>query len=408
MKILLINTVYGSGSVGRITAELCDAVTEAGGRACVAYGRGTAPEGANAYKIGSRPDFYRHVCRNFLRGEGGFGSEKRTRRFLEFLDREQPGLVHLHNLHGFYLQVELLFAWLKERGLPVVWTFHDCWPYTGHCAYYDKNNCHGFQNGCTSCPYHASAYPYALFKDNAAESFVRKRRAFTGVDSLTVVTPSVWLADEVKRSFLKEYPVRVIPNGIDLSVFSPKGRKERKTAEKRVLGVANVWEERKGLKFFLELAELLPDLYEIELVGLSSAQIKKLGGRFGKRLRLFPRTGGAQELARRYREADVFVNPTLEDNFPTVNLEALACGTPVVTFPTGGSPETIDDTCGICTGEKSAQALCDAVRLVCENGNAERFTADACRLRARSFDKQDRYEEYMDLYQEMINRRTNG
>lgn len=409
MKIVLVNTVYGTGSVGRIAGDLYEAVTDAGGMAVAAYGRGTAPAGVKAYKIGSGPDFYGHVLRNFVKGEGGFGSGRRTRRFLEFLEAEKPDLLHLHNLHGFYLQVEALFEYLKEKDLPVVWTLHDCWPYTGHCAYYDKNGCEGFLSGCERCPYHASAYPYALFKDNAAESFRRKKRAFSGVDRLTVATPSVWLAGEVKRSFLKEYPVRVVPNGIDLSEFSAEGRKRGKRAKKRALGVANVWEERKGLGFFMELADMLPENYEIELVGLSPGQIRRLSGRYPEeRLRLNPRTASAGELACKYREADVFVNPTLEDNFPTVNLEALACGTPVVTFPTGGSPETVDDSCGVCTREKSAGELCGAVRLVCEETDGRRFTPEACRSRAELFDKRKKYREYLELYQEMLKKRTDG
>lgn len=266
MKIILINTVCGSGSVGRITADLYEAAVKNGAQAAVAYGRGRAPEKITSYKIGGQADFYRHVCRNFFRGEGGFGSAEQTKCFLDYLEEEKPDILHLHNLHGFYLQIELLFDYIKKKQIPVAWTLHDCWPFTGHCAYYDKNGCQLWQEGCGSCRYHAKAYPYALFKDNAARGFVRKKAAFTGVDRLVLVTPSAWLAGEVKKSFLKDYPVEVIPNGIDKTVFSPAEKngqvqeradalriEKTKSAGYTVLGVANIWEERKGLSFLQSL-----------------------------------------------------------------------------------------------------------------------------------------------------------
>lgn len=463
MKIILVNTVCGQGSVGRITADLYETALRHGAQAAVAYGRGTAAPEIKAYRIGTKPDFYRHVCRNFFLGESGFGSDERTRRFLRFLEQEKPDLLHLHNLHGFYLQIELLFAYIKEKNLPVVWTLHDCWPFTGHCAYYDKNGCLLWQQGCKSCRYHASAYPYALFRDNAEEGWRRKREAFCGVERLTLVTPSRWLADEVKKSFLKEYPVEVIPNGIDLNIFStaesrsgkivtelsekmPLRNQQEPEAERvrTVLGVANVWEERKGLRFFQELAEKLPEPYRIRLIGLSDRQRRMLRKQFsGQRLLPEGRTESIAELAEAYRQADVFVNPTLEDNFPTANLEALACGTPVVTFRTGGSPETIgcvmeertasgqcqkpeqseqparvegrtaaltETACGICVEKGNGQALLRAVEGVCDSVRAgTAFGAKDCRTWAEQFEKNSQYDRYYSLYEAMLaGKRGNG
>lgn len=423
LKIVLVNTVCGQGSVGRITADLYETARRHDAQAAVAYGRGNAAEGIVSYKIGNRADFYRHVCRNFFLGESGFGSAASTRRFLRYLEEVKPDILHLHNLHGFYLQTELLFAFIKEKHIPVVWTFHDCWPFTGHCAYYEKNGCLLWQEGCMRCRYHRSAYPYALFRDNAKTAFQRKKEAFTGVENLVIVTPSRWLAGEVKKSFLKEYPVEVIPNGIDLSVFAPKER--QKEPVHTVLGVANIWEERKGLSFFVRLAETLPEHYRIRLIGLSAGQQRALKKRFGpERLMAQQRTESLAELAEAYRQADVFVNPTLEDNFPTANLEALACGTPVVTFETGGSPETIGVTkgqsdCGICVEKGNADALLQAVRFICEGSHrdgsvrtdslqgrinvrpGEHFTPLQCRARAEQFEKNTQYDRYFALYQRM-------
>ncbi len=429
MKIILVNTVYGQGSVGRITADLYERVEACGNQAVVAYGRGSAPTTIASYKIGNSVDFYRHVCRNFFRGEGGFGSEKQTKRFLEFLEREQPDVLHLHNLHGFYLQIELLFDWIKSHHVPVVWTFHDCWSFTGHCAYYEKNECMEWQKGCSHCPYHRSAYPYALFRDNAANAFVRKKAAFTGVENLRIVTPSEWLAEQVRSSFLGEYPVQVIPNGINLSVFALREDSCTFLPKKKrfqVLGVANIWEERKGLAYFVKLAEQLPGEYQIRLIGLSKSQQRKLEGQFDSdRLLAEGRTESIEELAEAYRQADVFVNPTLEDNFPTANLEALACGTPVVTFETGGSPETIGlsvmgaysaseekaiagemygspyrySSCGISVEKNNAEVLECAVREVCESS---RFSQESCRRQAEQFDKAARYGQYLALYEQIV------
>ena len=221
MKILQVNTVIKGSSVGRIMADLYQVIEAGGHEARVAVGREPMLEGYKGILIGNKKDFYMHVARNFLLGEAGFASAEVTTRFLRYIDEEKPDIVHLHNIHGFYLQVEQLFAYLKKKKIPVVWTLHDCWSFTGHCAYYDYAACEKWKTGCHTCVQHAKVYPYALFKDNTIASYRRKHKAFCGVENLTIVTPSKWLADQVGQSFLKEYPVRVIPNGIDLSLFAP-------------------------------------------------------------------------------------------------------------------------------------------------------------------------------------------
>lgn len=424
-KIVLVNTVYGTGSVGRITADLYQAVQEKGMTAAAAYGRGSVPEGIYAYKIGSRADFYGHVCYNFLRDGSGFGSAGRTERFLDWLEQEKPDLIYLHNLHGFYLQVEKLFTYIKERDIPVVWTLHDCWSFTGHCAYYDKNRCEKWKSGCGQCRYHRSAYPYALFCDNSAQNYTRKKQAFCGVKQLSLVTPSKWLAKEAGKSFLGEYPIRVIPNGIDLQQFCPadaaegeggslsgppKERREKdqiQTEHKKweILGAANIWEERKGLACLEELAGIMPEDCHMTLIGLNNRQRRRILQSFlPQRVSAEGRTDSIAELAAAYRRADVFVNPTLEDVFSMTNLEALACGTPVITFPTGGSPETVRESCGIVTKARTAKDILEAVERIRKEKAAEtgRYTAKACRSWALDFDKKERYGDYLALYQEML------
>lgn len=409
MRILQVNTVCGTGSVGRIAVDLYEVCERAGHAPYIAYGRGTASSKVASYKIGSKTDFYKHVLKNFFKGEGGFGSVEKTEQFLHWMDQIKPDLIHLHNVHGFYINVEMLFAFIKEKNIPVVWTLHDNWPFTGHCAYFDYAGCNKWKTGCENCAIHRSAYPYAIFKDNSKEAYERKKQSFKGVKNLTIVTPSNWLKDLVKESFLQEYPVKVIPNGIDLEKFCLMENVEKK---KVVLGVANVWEARKGLSYFEHMAGKLPEGYIIKLVGVGKSQKKKLFRKFpGGEIVPITRTESVEELAALYNEAAVYVNATLEDNFPTTNLEALACGTPVVTFQTGGSPESLNPSCGkiVKKGdfEKLLAAVWDVISVVEEQQNNTEdagylFSRKACRARAYTFQKEERYGEYLKLYEQML------
>lgn len=397
MKIVQVNTVCGTGSVGRIVVDLYKTSQARDYKCYVAYGRGSAPADIEGYLIGNKKDFYFHVLRNFFRGESGFGSKNVTKRFLAWLDEVKPDVIHLHNIHGFYLQVEDLFAYLKKREVKVIWTLHDCWPFTGHCAYFDYAQCDKWKDGCHHCKQHRKAYPYAIFKDNSKKAYLNKKSAFLGVKDLTIVTPSEWLKEIVKQSFLGEYPVVVIPNGIDLKQFCPTEytgdliSKEKKI----VLGVANIWETRKGLSYFEKLVNTLPKEYQIVLVGVSKAQKKQLSSKYPQdRMVLIERTSNVSELAAIYTRADVYVNFTLEDNFPTTNLEALACGTPVVTFDTGGSKESLDESCGVVVPKHDFDTAVAGIKEVCEGTPKKR----ECLARAAMYAKEVRFAEYMDLY----------
>lgn len=424
MKILQVNTVIKGSSVGRIMADLYEVIKDSGNEARVAVGREPMPEGYEGVLIGNKGDFYQHVVKNFLQGEAGFGSVETTRKFLSWVDAEKPDLIHLHNIHGFYLQVEMLFEYIKKRDIPVVWTLHDCWSFTGHCAYYDFAACEKWKTGCHTCMQHAKVYPYAIFKDNTTASYARKRKAFCGVKNLTIVTPSHWLKKQVEQSFLKEYPVAVIPNGVDLSVFTPAHTKgvgsensngvengryakngnhggnhsdDNASGIKTILGVANIWELRKGLVYFEKLAKDLPGDYRVELIGVNKKQKRELKKKYGRKVIARERTANVDELVEAYRNAAVFVNATLEDNFPTTNLEALACGTPVVTYETGGSGEAVTQETGIVVRRGSYDKLLEAVL----DASGGRFLKEDCLKRAKEFDKKTRYEEYLKLYEEV-------
>ena len=405
MKIIQINTVIGTGSVGKIAASLYEISEKNGVEAFAAYGRGHAPENMKAVKIGTPLDMYAHVCRNFFRGESGFGSVEKTRSFLRKLEQIKPDVIHLHNIHGFYLQIELLFQYIKEKKIPVVWTFHDCWPFTGHCAYFDYAKCDKWKTGCNKCEQHRTAYPYALFKDNSKNAYERKRSAFTGVENLTIVTPSKWLARLVHESFLREYTVQVIPNGVDQTVFRAETSEKNEQTEqtrKMLLGVANIWEARKGLSYFEELARMLPENYHITLVGLNRKQIASIqkDNMLKEKITAIARTENQTELAALYRKADIYVNTTLEDNFPTTNLEALSCGTPVITFATGGSPEAMegDAQIGITVPKGDVQAMAQAIQKMAN----QKKPVEACIARAAAYDKEKCFYQYIELYRRVL------
>lgn len=382
MKIVQINTVCNHGSIPKIMLNLYNFAQSQGHTCYIAYGRGDAPANIRSYKIGTSLDFVGHVARNFVLGDSGFGSYHRTLKFLSWLDEIRPNVIHLHNIHGFYINIELLFDYIKSHDIKTLWTLHDCWSYTGQCAYYDYASCNKWISQCQKCPIYRTSYPYSLFKDNSYNNYIKKKAIFCGVKNLTIITPSHWLANEVKQSFLQHYPTYVIHNCTDKSIFRPlnftKSELQSKlsaynidVSKKIILGVANVWEERKGLKYFTKLSKMLSDDYLLILIGLNPRQIKEIKHDSPDSIIPVKRTSNPDELCMFYNIADVFVNPTLEDNFPTTNIEALSCGTPVITFDTGGAGECIDDDCGIVLKEKTCTALANAIEyVVCNNYNS--------------------------------------
>lgn len=343
MKVLMINSVCGIRSTGRICTDLADVLVENGYEVKIAYGRENVPEKYQKYavRIGTDLDNKFHAIQTRLFDTHGFGSKKATVKFLTWADSYDPDILHLHNIHGYYINVEMLFDWIKSRPqMKVIWTLHDCWAFTGHCAHFTLANCDKWQIVCKNCS-QTKSYPACIFGGNVEDNFNRKKAAFTGVKDMTLVTPSKWLAGLVRQSFLKEYHVKVIYNGIDTTVFKPTQSEFRKKynlgGKKILLGVASSWNKSKGLYDFIELSKVLDDKYKIVLVGLSEKQIKEVPDNIIK----ISRTNSVKELAEIYTAADVFLNLTYEDNYPTVNLEAQACGTPVVTYATGGSVESV-------------------------------------------------------------------
>ena len=338
----MINAVCGIRSTGRICTDIAKDLEKQGYEVKIAYGRETVPEQYQKYavRIGNNVDVYWHALMTRLFDDRGYWSRIATRKFLKWADEYDPDLLWLHNLHDYFINIDMLFNWIKSRPqMEVKWTQHDCWAFTGHCSYFTMVKCEQWKTHCSYCPGKAP-FPHDSLFNQCQRNFDRKKKAFTGIKNMTLISPSQWLADLIKESYLKEYPVQVVHNTIDTNVFKPTPSDFRKRYgledKEIVLGVASPWSKRKGFDDFIKLSQMLSDEYVIVLVGLSEKQMEGLPDNIIG----IQRTNDAKELAGIYTAADVFVNPTYEDNYPTVNLEARACGVPIVTYKTGGSPES--------------------------------------------------------------------
>ena len=400
MKVFFINTVCGQGSTGNIVSGILDMLKATSYTGKVAFGYGTAKKVAvdEAYKVVTKVEYYLHNALSRLTDHEGLFSKKKTKRLVKEIKKTNPDIIHLHNLHGHYVNYEILFEYLKKTGKAVVWTLHDCWSFTGHCPHFIVAKCDKWRDGCNSCT-QLRYYPVCYLAGDVEGNYQRKKAAFTDVKNLTIVTPSQWLAGLVEQSFLKDYPVQVINNGIDLSVFKPTQsdfRKKYNCEDKFViLGVAFDWGVRKGFDVFLDLAKRLDDRFQIVLVGTND----KLDKQLPENIISIHRTQNQAELAEIYSAADLFVNPTREEVLGLVNLEALACGTPVITFDTGGSPECIDKTCGSVVPCDDIDALEREIRRISEE---RPFSVENCLNRAQAFDMNERFGEYIELYKSVM------
>ena len=347
MRILQINSVYGYGSTGKIVNKIHHELLDNGYESFVIYGRKGAIGSDqysiidnNCFYINNNIEMYSHVLKGLIFDKHGLYSKKNTRHILEKIMEIKPDIIHLHNIHGFYINYELLFEYIIENKIKVVWTLHDCWSFTGFCSHYDYNNCDKWKKNCKKCNYR-DVYPYRILS-NSKQNYELKRDLYNRMDDIRIVTPSKWLANQVSQSILASKPICVINNDVDLSNFyydyDSKLREEYDLVNKTVLlAVSSIWTNRKGFTEYLKLAATLCDNYRLVMIGLDKKQIKKLP----YNIIGIERTNSVDELRKWYSSSDIFLNLTLEDTYPTVNLEARACGLPIITYNTGGSPETI-------------------------------------------------------------------
>lgn len=399
MKILQINSVEGVGSTGRIATGIQTVAEIEGYQFINAYGR-KSNNHANNIKIGTNKDIFYHVVLTRIFDKHGFGSKGATQKFIEEIKELNPDIIHLQNVHGYYLNIEILFNFLKKFNKPIVWSLHDCWTFTGHCSHFEFKGCNKWIDGCFKCP-EKKSYPKSIFIDNSKNNYKKKKELFTNIPNMTIVTGSLWLDSKVKLSFLKDYKRLNIPTGIDLQLFKPIDsdfRKQYNLEDKFIiLGVASVWGQRKGLDEFIKLSQILSDDEAIVLVGVNRNEVKKLPNS----IITIERTNSIEELSQIYSAADVFANPTLEDTFPTTNLEAQACGTPVVTYRTGGSPESVDPNCGYVVPKCDIEKLYDALKKIKHNKKAT--YSKFCLSNSKKYDMFLNYNKYLDLYKSVLN-----
>jgi len=394
MKLLQINTTVNSGSTGKIAEAIGQLAISHGWESYIAYGRGKPQSESHLIRIGDDWDMRWHGIETRLLDNHGLASRRVTRHFINQIEEINPDIIHLHNIHGYYLNYPLLFDYLKCWKGPVIWTWHDIWPMTGHCAYFGQKACDLWRIGCNNCP-RKNVYPKSVLNNRAAKNFETKRSVYADLDNLTIVTVSNWMEKIKKDSFMKKVPSIVIHNGIDLEIFHPvSGTPCNKTY---VLAVANVWAKEKGLYDLISLRAQLAQNIDIVIIGLNSKQITTLP----KDIKGLRCTQNVNELKFYYSNAIALINPTWGDNFPTINLEALACGTPVITYNTGGSPEAIDANTGIIIDRGDVHGLADAVMKI--TNEKDKYTSEQCRTRAMTyFDKDVCFKKYFDLYYSLL------
>lgn len=387
-KLLQINITANWGSTGKIAESIGIAAKKAGWESYIAYGRWCNPSQSYLIKIGRWWDKYFHYAEQLILDNEGLCSRMATRRLLLRIEEIKPDVVHLHNIHDHYLNYRILFEYLNRSNIKVVWTFHDCWAFTGHCYHFVQYDCMKWKTECGDCPQRCRIV------DRSRENFYTKKILFARCENLTIVPCSDWMGNLVKESFLKDKRIQVIHNGVDLNTFKSTGVIGTST-KFRIIAVSNVWLPYKGELDIYKLRQMLPqEDYEIMMVGLSAEQVKNLPSG----IRGIQRTQNVQELVQLYSESDVLINPTYADTFPTVNLEALACGIPVITYKTGGSPEAVDKKTGIVVEQGNVQALANAIKIIRKHPLS---TVD-CRKRAEeNYDMDKCFDKYIELYESL-------
>lgn len=390
MKVIEINSISGKQSTGRIVSNIKRELVLKGHKCLIAYGEDESTDIEGNYHIGSEIDRYIHALKSRLFDTTGFESKRPTKQFISCIDAYQPDVVHIHNLHGYYINIEILFKYLAQKNIPVIWTLHDCWPFTGHCAHFMHVKCDKWKYGCHDCE-QTHEYPTSWVIDRSKENYIKKKALFTSVNNLHIVTPSIWLESVVKESFLKDAQIHVINNGINTDIFRPgyemKLGKEFSN-KKIVLAVSSVWTELKGFRDLKKIQHLLDkNKYKLVVIGVSQKQRDELS-----RENIFSiiRTESELELAKWYDRAFALINPTYEDTFPTVNIEALASGTPIVTYMTGGSPELIYDKCGVVVNVGDYKEMVKALGILEKN-------SELCRSYGKNYCMSNMYKSYVKL-----------
>ncbi len=400
LKVLYVNSFCGKLSTGRIVSNLSNTVIKSGGAAHICFGRDEDPSDTSCISenVNSRLSLYSHAFLSRITDSQGKWSVAATKKIIRAIETFKPNIIHLHNLHGYYLNYGMLTEYLKKTNIPIVFTMHDCWLMTGHCCHFMYENCDKYLKSCGSCPA-KNSYPSSMILDRSEKNLMLKKKAFSDLPKTVIVSPSQWLADIASQTYLSQYPIKVINNGIRSDIFYPHDHKHLTskyglTDKKIVLAVSNVWTKQKGINDILALSHILPDEYKLVVIGTVPSKKAKITDS----ILFIEHTDNADEMAQWYSAAHIFVNPTYEDTFPTVNLEALACGTPIISYNTGGSCECIENGCGVCVTEKTPKALAQAIT----DFNTTDEVRQKCIDISKKYDASFMYKAYMGLYRSII------
>lgn len=400
-----INAALNKGSTGRIAEQIGELAMRQGWEVYIAHGaRYTNPSNLKTIQVVTKAEEKQHAMKSMLFDSHGLGSKNATKRLVERLKEIKPDIIHLHNIHGYYLNYKVLFGYLNTIDTPVVWTLHDCWTMTGHCAHFDAAGCGKWKTGCHKCPLKGE-YPRSVFFDRSARNYKLKKKLFSSLKNATIVPVSGWLGDIVKDSYLGVHNVKVINNGVDIDVFKPTDsaelRQKLNVGNKKVLlGVATAWGEKKGLNDYIELSRQLSREYQVVLLGIDD-NVKKI---LPEEILAIERTDSQEELAGYYSLADITLNLSYEESFGLSTVESFACGTPGIVYNKTASPELINENAGV-TLQRAGDVdlIIKAIEAVCSKG--KEYYAAACRERAVSlYNKDDRFNEYIELYNTLLNR----
>lgn len=351
LKVLQINS-FGNLSTGSIAVNIHKVLIKNNGEGCIAFARNTIEDGIPYIKIGNKLSIIIDGISTRITDKAGYYSRRNTKKLIREIENYNPDIIHLHNLHGYYINIEILFNYLKSINKPVVWTLHDCWAYTGHCCYYSMNECYKWKNGCFKCKQKAM-YPSSIVIDNSRQNYNKKKKLFLGMPNLVIVSVSKWLESDLKKSFLGSYESKVIYNGVDFNKFKPTKSNLREKYNLNgkfiILGVASTWDVRKGLDDFVKLSKMLNDNFRIILIGVDEKQASNLPNN----IIAVKRTTNIEELAAFYTLADIFFNASIEETFGLPTIEAMACGTTVIVYNVTALPEVVNNTCGYIVEKKN-------------------------------------------------------
>ena len=402
IKVLQINSTLNWGGTGFVAEHIGQFVNEKGGDSYIAYGRYGNPTKSKSIKIGNKWDVYFHVLQTRIFDRHGLASQRATHKLIHKIKNINPDIIHLHNIHGYYVNYPILFDYLFSSGKPVIWTLHDCWAFTGHCSHYSCVKCYRWQENCQNCC-QKEYYPKSLFHDRSSLNYLEKKKFFTSIKNMVIVPVSDWLKEEVKKSFLNKYKTKRIYNGIDLNLFKPGGISSNKLKLLNkfiILGVASIWDEKKGMNDFVKLSQKIPNDFQILLIGLTEKQKLKLP----KEIIGILRTNSLTELAEYYSYADVYINFSVEESFGLTTCEAMACGTPVIVYDTTACSEMVSADTGFIVEQGNMEGVVYAIKQIKSVGKVA-YT-QACRERAvKHFNKEDRCAEYLQLYKEILNKK---